>query len=129
MPRKKIGGVYMILNTKNGKKYIGSAESFIVRKGQHLKLLQQGKHNCRIQPEFDRDGGSFFEISLIEIIEEPIQLVPREQHWMNFYKSYDIEFGYNINPTAGSVLGMKHREETKRKIGMAVKAVKSEEVA
>lgn len=37
--------IYMILNLKNGKKYIGSATNFQRRKTKHLYQLKNNKHH------------------------------------------------------------------------------------
>jgi len=43
-------------------------------------------------------------------------LIKREQHWID-----NLCPEYNISPTAGSCLGVKHTEETKKKISKATK--------
>jgi len=42
----KRGSVYMILNTKNDKKYIGSSIDFEKRKRSHLSALKREDHHC-----------------------------------------------------------------------------------
>src|SRR6185295_6329370 len=40
--------------------------------------------------------------------------VEREQFWINFFRSYIPENGYNISPTASSCAGLKQRPEVVR---------------
>ena len=42
-------------------------------------------------------------------------VVAREQFWIDELKSADNSLGYNVAPIAGSVLGYRHTEESRRK--------------
>ena len=114
-------GIYMIVNKINEKRYVGSAENFNKRWEHHLSLFRTGKHTKFFQNAFNKYGGENFVFIIIEEVEDLIQLVPREQTWLDFYKSYLPENGYNISPTAGSSLGRKLSEETKQKISSSKK--------
>lgn len=47
---------------------------------------------------------------------------------MDYFKSYNPEFGYNLTTKAGSMFGYKHSEETRRKISeVQIGRVQSEE--
>lgn len=57
----------------------------------------------------------------IEIIERDVpidKLDEREQFWMDYYQSYNRDFGYNILPSAGSFRGFRHSEETKMRMSL-----------
>jgi group I intron endonuclease len=40
-------GIYRILNTRNGKFYIGSTKNAVGRQNSHFKSLAKGKHHCQ----------------------------------------------------------------------------------
>ena len=121
------GGVYKIVNLKNGKVYVGSAKNFKKRWHEHLSALCRGKHTKHIQNAFIKYGQKFFIFLIQEQVEDKNQRVHREQYWIDFYKSYLPENGYNSRPKAESNLGMKHSKETKQKISQANKGRKVSE--
>lgn len=105
-------GIYKIVNKINGHKYIGSAKLFSQRKSEHFNALLRKDHHCLpLQRAYNKYGKNNLEFEIIEIIEDINQLIPREQWYLDNWKPE-----YNVCPTAGSVLGRKHSEETKRKI-------------
>lgn len=109
------GGVYRWRNTLNGKVYIGSTDSFRHRKKMHLYDLRRGIHHSRhLQHAWDKYGESSFVFEIVEVC-EPAALIEREQYWLDRCQSYDRGSGYNMSPTAGSLRGYKHSDETKRK--------------
>lgn len=104
-------GIYKILNTTNGKFYIGSAVNLTKRKAQHFNMLYNGTHpNIILQRAYDKYGHNSFEFIIVEDcnIED---LITREQSFIDtLYPSY------NICPNAGSRIGTRHSEETKEKM-------------
>jgi len=118
IPDMNLIGVYSIINTVNGKRYVGStAISFSARLGQHEVLLRAGKHTSRhLQSAWVKYGAESFQFCVEEICDASNVLI-REQYFLDFYKSYNDEFGYNILPKAGSHLGAKRTDESKKKMG------------
>ena len=111
-----IGGIYKIVNEVSGKVYVGSAVDMNHRWNEHKRTLRENKHHSiHLQRAWNIYGKDNFRFEIIEECEKE-KLIEREQHWMNFYKSYNENKGYNISPTAGSKLGIKSSEETKKKI-------------
>jgi hypothetical protein len=43
-------------------------------------------------------------------------LIEKEQYWLDTLKPYDRQIGYNISPTAGRMLGVKHTEESRKRM-------------
>lgn len=114
-------GIYQILNKVNGKVYVGSSATIEVRWKIHKGELGRGVHgNTHLQNAYSKYGPEAFEYFVIEYC-CPIKeiLLEKEQFWMDALKV--IEKGYNINPTAGSMLGRVHSKETKKKIFDAIK--------
>ena len=101
-------GVYIIRNSVNGKLYVGSAaKCFRTRWNLHLWQLRLGKHHStRLQRSWDKHGEAVFEFRVCEVT-SPEHAVAVEQVMIDYYKSANPQFGYNVSPTAGSQLGVK----------------------
>jgi hypothetical protein len=52
---------------------------------------------------------------------EPKQLLAVEQHYLDFYRSYDKQYGFNTYPFAGSSRGCFASPETKAKLSAGLK--------
>jgi len=110
-------GIYLIKNIINKKVYIGSAVNIDKRWKEHKKLLKQGKHHSKhLQYAWNIDGQLNFKFEIIEEVSNPLHLLSYEQVYLDYYKSYERERGYNICKVAGSMLGIKHSKETKQKM-------------
>lgn len=110
-------GIYQIKNQVNGKRYIGSAVNLTKRWQNHLSDLRLSRHhNLHLQRAFEKYGEAVFAFAALEAVEDAFQLIPREQHYLDTLKPE-----YNISPTAGSSLGIRRTEETRRKLSEAHK--------
>ncbi len=104
-------GIYKILNIQTGDYYIGSAVNLRVRKGLHFHHLRENKHHSTyMQRAYNKYGGNVFEFITI-LICDPKNLLYFEQLCIDKFKPV-----YNICKIAGSSLGVKRSQETKRKI-------------
>ena len=111
-------GVYEILNTTNGKRYIGSATNLRQRKRQHWSELRRNCHrNKHLQNTWNKHGEEVFRFEVIEYW-EPEFLVSMEQWWMNMLCPE-----YNLAPVARSSFGVMRTDETKAKMSKARKGV------
>lgn len=120
-------GVYAIVNVGNGKVYIGSAVILSRRRDDHFRSLYGGYHpNRHLQNAWNKYGPESFEFVEIEFC-EPEKCIEREQYWMDHHESYRNENGYNQSPTAGSILGFTHSEETKAAMSERMSGVPMEE--
>lgn len=91
-----ICGVYKITNILNKKVYIGSSNNIDYRWYQHKNLLKNNKHHSiKLQNSYNLHGEECFKYEIVEICDKDI-LLEREQYWIDYYKSYDSEYGYNI---------------------------------
>lgn len=112
------GIIYVIKNSSNGKLYVGSTSRPKKRKYEHFYFLKLNKHpNRYLQFAYNGmpDNFSFIELEFLKNTNEK-KLLEREQYWMDYYKSYEDQYGYNLNPIAENgnhVGGWKHTEEWK----------------
>lgn len=105
-------GIYKISNTVNDKIYIGSSINILQRIKEHIKTLKAGVHrNSYLQNHYNKYG----QCLIYEVIEECeiINILEREQFYIDLFKSSIRKYGFNLCPTAGSQLGFKHSKETK----------------
>ena len=114
----KISGIYKIVNTANGKKYVGSAINIKNRWRVHRQSLRQSKHHSPyLQRAWNKYGEESFEFIIIEEC-QPIKevLFKREQFWIDTLRAYG-KTGYNVAKIAGaSMSGMKHTESALKKM-------------
>jgi group I intron endonuclease len=102
MRKNNTAGIYRIRNIINNHIYIGSAVSMELRKKDHFGRLRRNIHgNDHLQNAFNKYG---YYLDTLLFAQEYIKNGDRRF----------LELGYNICPTAGNTLGMKHSEETKK---------------
>ena len=107
-------GIYCIENKINNKKYYGSSIDIHRRWLEHINELNRNVHtNKHLQQSWNKYGKDNFEFK-VELRVYPQYLLFIEQIYLD-----NNVGGYNIRKNAKSLLGMKHSEETKRKIGKA----------
>ena len=100
-------GIYRIINIRNRKSYIGSSCSISRRIFEHKKTLKEKRHrNPYLQNAFNKYGEDAFEFKILLYCNKE-NLLFYEQKAINNYKSANGR-GYNLSPTAGSPLGVKH---------------------
>lgn len=113
--------IYKIINIINHKFYIGSTEDYTRRKQNHKYSL---RHNCHpnqyLQNAFNKYGEENFKFEIIEYCEIN-ELIIKEQHYLDLYKTYKNNIGYNLSPTAGRTLGIPCSQEKRIKIGKSNK--------
>jgi len=110
-------GVYMIKNLITNKVYIGSAANFERRFYLHKLNLNKNQHHSRhLQSSWNKYGPSNFEFFILEVTTgDKKDLLETEQIYIDKYQSFDMNFGYNINPKSDSSLGVKRSEEYRKK--------------
>ena len=118
-------GIYKITNKVNGKIYIGSSIDIKSRWRKHQSQLRHNKHgNSHLQRAWNKYGEENFTFETLEYVQDKYKLILCEQKWFDKEKPYEATIGYNICPTAGSSLGVKHTDEMKAKVSKAVKGRK-----
>lgn len=121
----------MLINSLNGKRYVGYAKRMRSRLINHRTSLMYGKHtNVNLQQDWILNS-TCWSCSVIEVTEDK----NREVYWTLHFKSNESEFGYNLNvgrrmskesieKSRSSNLGKVHgivSEETREKLSVSGK--------
>lgn len=111
MEKSILSGIYQIRNIINGNLYIGSAKDLVKRRYQHNTGLYTNTHyNQHLQRAFNKYGKENFIFEILEYCEPNKEtLLQIEQKYINL-----LDPKYNMLKIAGSALGYKHSEETKK---------------
>ncbi len=98
--------------------YRGSAIDFNNRRNIHISNLKKNKHHSKyMQNHCNKYGIGKFAFEILELVEKKEDLLKIEQKWLDdLFATYPKDKIYNTCVTAGSHLGIKHSEETRRKI-------------
>ena len=105
-------GVYAIINTNNGKMYIGASINVAARIKQQMQNFELLKCNDRIKADIQR--GHKFTTKIIEKLPYGINryyLDERKKHFIKYYKT--IENGYNDDVT---IITLGSKEENEKSI-------------
>ena len=100
-------------NLTTGKVYVGSAIDIRRRLQGHIRDLKNNKHHSiHLQRAWNQTGMQYFAFEVVEKVEVH-QLISKEQFFLDKMWGADKRYGYNISPTAGSALGVRHRAEVR----------------
>ena len=97
--RPEIRYVYKLVNSENGRIYVGMTSMPEQRIKMHMQKLRLKKHPCALmQEDYDKFGEDAFSMEIIEeFVWEGAQRITPEREWMIRLKTYDERFGYNCN--------------------------------
>lgn len=124
-------GIYKILNTKNGKFYIGSSKNLRKRLYEHFRELNLGIHsNKHLQNAWIKYGKEGFKFYILKIIDNTenftdTKLRELETEYIQKTMCYKPEIGYNFIPGGLGTSNLPCSEETKKKISEANKGRKA----
>ena len=97
-------GVYIYINRRNDKKYIGKAakQSLLQRQQQHLRSAthskgQVGKFDRTLSKQLEADGWDFIAIPF----SDPEKIDEVERNLVLLYKTYQDKCGYNTQIPGG----------------------------
>ena len=99
--------IYLWTNLVNGKKYVGQTTCFHRR----MKNYRHTYPNAYMERAVNKHGLDNFDITILERDVPLDKLDEREQYWLDYYQSYDLDKGYNICKVAGTTKGVTHTEE------------------
>lgn len=113
-----ITGIYQILNTTDGKIYIGKAKDILCRWRNHRYQLKKGIHkNAHIQAAYNLDGVEAF---LYSVVEECDVSVLEEREAFHIVRLNAVNAGYNLLAPLPSNHGVRyHSEHSRRKMSEA----------
>lgn len=115
----KQAGIYEIVNTVNGKQYVGSAIDLAGRQRLHVWNLKRGTHHSKhLQNAWKKYGDDAFTFKTLLLCSRE-NLVMYEQRAIDGFKPE-----YNISCIAGSVLGIKRTPEQRVALSAALKGIK-----
>ena len=113
-------GVYAIIHTLSGRRYIGSSIHVELRWAEHRRMLERGRHQSpRLQRAWRRDGSDAFQFVVVEEVANATQLIAREQVYLDSESKL-----YNVCTVAAlppSHAGVRASAETRAKISAAHK--------
>ena len=113
--KTKVIAIYSITNILTSKIYIGSTNNLYQRIIDHKSHLKYNKHcNRFIQSDYNFFGIKVFKFDILEELIDSIKLIEREQFYIDLIKPE-----YNIHKNAGTPLGMKYSEESKKKMSQS----------
>lgn len=96
MSKKLDCGIYKITNLINNKVYIGQSKILQKRLRYHRNGLKGNYHsNKHLQRSYNNYGIENFKFEVIKYVDNTEDLIYWEQHYIDFYKSYLSEYGYN----------------------------------
>ncbi len=100
-------GIYVIICLESGRRYIGSAVDIASRWRVHRCDLHKHKHHSQhLQRAWNKYGEDKFQFAVLEIVDDRLMLVEREQVWLN-----ELQPEFNSCKIAGSQLGTKRTPE------------------
>lgn len=99
--------IYLWTNLVNGKKYVGQTTCFHRR----MKTYRYTYPNAYMEHAVKKHGLENFDITILERDVPLDKLDEREQYWLDYYQSYDMDKGYNICKIASTTKGVTHTEE------------------
>ncbi len=109
----RLGVIYRIACTANGRAYFGSSINVKRRFYLHRRDLEAGNHHSpRLQSAWNKYGSEAFEFEVVEHVDDALFLVAREQCWI--WRNEAILL--NCSMIAGSPLGVKRTAEQKQRM-------------
>ncbi len=117
-------GVYAIRGPKDCI-YIGSARCIQQRWRIHKHDLKKGRHHSKyLQRAWDKYGEAAFSFEVLEEVAQAGDLISIEQKWLdNTFAARPKHAIYNNVRTAGSNIGHKHSEHSRRNMSKAHKGI------
>lgn len=123
----EISGIYKITNTVNNKCYIGQAVNLRSRIKGHLSCIKKN-YNYPLYHSIRKHNVENFELEiLVQGNFSKTELNDLEIDFIRLYNSIDRLYGYNLTAGGEGVVGLKHSQKTKEKIGKLSKGRKHSE--
>lgn len=112
-------GIYSILNTSNGKIYIGQSRDIEKRWSNHKSALRNNHHkSSHLQSAWNKYGEDAFEFNILENCSKE-DLNDNEDWWVDYFDATNRDKGYNLE--SGGKYNYHIRDETRKKMSDAKK--------
>ena len=138
---KIYGIIYQAINTENNKRYVGATEkSLVKRRADHILAAEYHTDEMIFHKKIRKYGKGLFEWEILQECINKDEFIKAEIAWQKYFNTTDSNFGYNSqlgNRRSNELIeymkiknggknnpryGIKHTEETKRKISIKSKA-------
>ncbi len=108
--KQSLIAVYSITNKLNQKIYIGSSSNYVKRFHDHIKALKENTHyNFHLRSSWNKYGEDNFVFDVVELLPSDYtkeEQFAQEQVYLDKFKSYERNLGYNISKIAFGCTGM-----------------------
>lgn len=111
--------VYKITNNSNSKIYIGKTNDPEKRWYNHVYCALVNKEKTYFYNAIRKYGAQNFLVEVIEKCPDEATVLERERYWIDLLQSNHRDIGYNMTDGGDGISGLKHSEETKKKIALA----------
>lgn len=120
-------GIYCIRNIINNKVYIGKSINVRQRIYSHIGGLnskdpkRENQHFINAWWKYDKENFEYFILEIIDVTQENIENILKEKElfWMDYYRSYDRDKGYNLRRDSSTK--MITHDETRLKLSISHK--------
>lgn len=101
-----VSGIYAFRHIATGRYYVGSSINCRTRFWLHIGELTRGDHfSARLRRTWAKYGAASFEMTILELVPQIENLIPREQYWIDHLRSY-LD-GFNLRPRAEANYGIQ----------------------
>lgn len=115
-------GIYRFYNKINGKSYVGKSVDLRHRYTEHVNLLNKNLEPCTIlNRAWEKYGSENFGYEVLCVCSRD-ELDDKEKEYIALFDSF--KNGYNCTLGGGGILGYRHSEAAKEKIGLAFRGKK-----
>lgn len=113
-------GVYKLFNTVENKLYIGSSVDMLGRLRGHVEKLRSRKHgNKALQTAWDTYGEESFRFEIL-VECELAEIRREEQNLIDYHRSADPSYGYNLYGTVDGVAAYTPSPVAKEKMSKSI---------
>lgn len=118
--KNKIAKVYLVTNKTNNKQYIGiTVTSIKARWNRHVydsKQINDGNFKQALHDAIRKYGKDQFTLQKLYESDNHEHIKRMETHFINLYQTHGSQGGYNMTWGGDGWHGMKHTEESKKKM-------------
>jgi len=110
--------IYLLQNKINNKIYVGLTKNLRNRIYQHRSRAKT--HNYYIYNAINKYGEENFQVIELESFVNFSDVVEAEKFWIQFFRSWDKNFGYNLTLGGEGTFGKKLSKQHKKKISKSL---------